>query len=325
MPEVVFKHSLTYPDATHPTLTDIANTLIAHERLARLVGEFLDKSLDGTTVEQVRIDLRSAEIGSLYEHFLVALFVVYQKDFEKEVPEVIEALTGYKLDERFDTLVTVSILLLLFWGARYVTARVQRKDGSQGVGAPVSAPPAIQGDYNTYINIAADKLSVTPERIEEAVEAVAKGNRRQTLSRAAIDLFRPAKRGGNGRIVPEGTPEVSAAAVAEFPNEAILADLSQDTEVEPFPNVVLEIRATDRDKRKQGWAGILMVDELEKKRAPVTLYPNVDVNDLAHCERARVDALAEFKAINDDDRVLIRIHVLVVHECLDHSPRLPLP
>lgn len=323
MPEVIFKHSLTDPDSTRPTLTDIANTLIAHEKVARLIGEFLDKSLDGLTVERVNIDLCSAEIGSLYEHFLVALLVVYQKDFNKEVPEVIEALTGYKLDERFDTLVTVVLLLLLFWGARYITTRVTRKDAVHGASLP--APPAIQGDYNTYINIAADKLSVTSERIEEAVEAVAKGTRRQTLSRAAIDLFRPAKRGGNGRIVPVGTPEVSAAAVAEFPNEAILADLDQDTEVEPFPNVVLEIRATDRDKRKQGWAGILRVDELEKKRAPVTLYPTVNVDDLAHCELARVDALAEFKVINEDDRVLIHIHVLVVHECLDQSSRLPLP
>ena len=57
MPEVIFKHSLEYPDATHPTLTEIANTLIAHEKLARLVGEFLDKSLDGITVEKVDIDL----------------------------------------------------------------------------------------------------------------------------------------------------------------------------------------------------------------------------------------------------------------------------
>ena len=124
--------------------------------------------------------------------------------------------------------------------------------------------------------------------------------------------------------MPEGTPEVSAAAVAEFPNEAALVDLGQDTEVEPYPNVVLEIRATDRDKRKQGWAEILNVDELEMKRGPVCLYPTVDVNDMGHCERARVDALAEFKTINDDDRVLIRIHVLALHECLDHSPRLPL-
>ena len=129
----------------------------------------------------------------MYEHFLVALLVVYQKDFDKEVPEVIEALTGYKLDERFDTLVTVVLLLLLFWGARYVTTRVTRKDAPDDAGASLPVPPAIQGDYNTYINIAADKLSVTPERINDVVEAIAKGPRRQTLSRAAIDFFRPAR------------------------------------------------------------------------------------------------------------------------------------
>lgn len=318
MTEAVFKHSLTYPDYSKPSLTEIANTLIAHEKLAALIGEVLEKAVDGIKVESVRIELEQAELGSLHEHFFVALFVFFQKDLEKDLPDVIEALTGVQVPERYDTLVTVLFLLLLFWGSRYVTARVRRREEAGPAPPP---PPAVQGDYNTYVHIAAGQLNVPPERIEQAVEAVAtKGNRRQTLSRAAVDLFRPAKRGGNGRIVPAGTPEVSQAAIEEFPNEAALADLGRETEIEPYAGVVLAIRATDRDKRAQGWAGILEVDGLEKRRVPVTLYPTIDVASLAQCERARVDAMAEFKDIGEDERLLIRIHVIVVHECLDRSP-----
>jgi hypothetical protein len=313
MSEVTFRHSVAYPNATHPTLTDIANTLIAHEKLVFLLAELLENSLDGVTVNRINIELERAEAGSIYEHFLVALFVVFQKDLEKDVPDVIEALTGYRVDERFDTIITVLLFVLLFWGARYLGSRVLRKTDPN---APVTVPPAIQGDYNTYIHIAADQLNIPPERLEHAVEKVAQGNKRQTLGRAAADLFRPAKRGGDGRIVAKGIPEVSPAAIAEFPNEAALADLGRDTEIEPYPNVVLEIRATDRDKRAQGWAGILEVEGLER-RVPITLFPTIDMATLAQCRRARVDTMVETKAIGDDERVPVRIHVITVHECLD--------
>lgn len=110
----------------------------------------------------------------------------------------------------------------------------------------------------------------------------------------------------------------------EFPNEAALAELATGTEIEPYTGVTLEIRATDRDKRAQGWAGILDVDGLEKRRVPITLFPTIDVAALAQCARARVDAMAEFKEIGDE-RVLIRIHVISVHECIDQPFALATP
>jgi hypothetical protein len=313
MAEASFKHSLIYPDVTRPTLSEIANTLVAHEKIGWLVADLLEELLDGVTVDRIEFNLDSVEIGSLWEHFFVAIFIIYQEELDKELPELIEALTGYKVSERYDTLVTVLVLLLLFWGVRHIQSRLQAKK------SPAASPgtPAVQGDYNTYINIAAEQLNLTPEHIEHAVEAVAsKGNRRQVLSRAAIDLFRPAKRGGNGRIVPKGTPEVSPQTVAEFPNEAALADLGKGTDVEPHHDVVLEIRATDRDKRAQGWAGILNVEGLER-RVPITLFPTIDVATLAQCRRARVDVMVEMKDIGEDERAVVRIHVIAVHECLE--------
>lgn len=313
MSEMTFRHSIAYPNAAHPTLTDIANTFIAHEKLVVLLAELLERFLDGVEIKSIKIELERAEVGSIYEHFLVALFLVFQKDLEKDVPDVIEALTGHRVDGRFDTLVTVLLFVLLFWGARYLGSRVMRKSAPE---APTAVPPAIQGDYNTYVHIAADQLNISPEQLERAVEKVAQGNKRQTLGRAAADLFRPAKRGSDGRIVAEGIPEVSPAAIAEFPNEAALADLGRDTEIEPYQNVVVEIRATDREKRAQGWAGILEVEGLER-RVPIILFPTIDMTALAQCRRARVDAMVETKSIGEDERVPVRIHLIAVHECLD--------
>ncbi|HEV2557384.1 MAG TPA: hypothetical protein VGU45_02035 [Microvirga sp.] len=310
MPDFRFPHALTYPDNEAPTLTDIAHTLIAHDKLAPLISEILEKSLDGVVIERIKVELRSIEIGSLYEHFWVAIFLVFQKQLEEEVPDLVESMTGLDISDRYDTLVTVLVLILMFYGASYLIRRLRQKDGTSE-----PPPPHIQGNYNTYINIASSQLGMEPERLERVVEQVAKGSRARTVSRAAIDLFRPAKRGGDGRIVPRNTPEVSREAVAEFPSEAALADLAQDTEVETFPDVVLEIRATDRDKRKQGWAGV--IHEVDKRRVPLTLFPTISSEDLAKARRARVDAMCEFKVIGEDDYLLTRIHVLAVHEILD--------
>ncbi len=227
---------------------------------------------------------------------------------------MIEALTGYRIDERFDTLVTVLFLVLLFWGVRHLASRAAR-DSSKAeipqVGQPTTTP-SIQGDYNTYINIAAEQLSVTPEQVEQAVESVAKGPRRQTLTRAAIDLMRPAKRGGNSRIVPRGTPEISSQTVAEFPDDIALADLDEGTEVEHYPEARLEIRALDKDKADRGWAGRLSARGMKTKRVGVKLYPTVDREGLAHVDSARVEAMLETKTGPDGEPKPVQIHVLRV-------------
>jgi hypothetical protein len=164
----------------------------------------------------------------------------------------------------------------------------------------------------------ADKLEIPPERLKQVVEQVGSGANRRTIARAAIDLFRPAKRRGNSRIVPIGAPEISAEAVAEFPNEAALAKLDDETETEVLPGVAIEIRAMDRDKRNQGWAGILQVDGLDR-RAPLSLFETVDAASLSACARALIDALVEFKPAPDGHKIVSRIHILRVHRCLEEA------
>lgn len=304
MGETVFNHGFYYPDNHDIPLSDIAATLIAHERLLPVVSHILEKSLQGLTVQKISINLDDIKRSSLSETFFVAIFVVFQDELGEEVPAIIERITGYNIDDRYDTIITVLFLIALYAGTTKLLGKL-KKEGA----AP---PPSIHGDYNTYINIAARDLNVSRERIQAAVESALGPKRLPSVMRAAIDLFRPAKRGGNGRIIPLGLPEISQQSVSEFPSDVALAEMEDDTVPLAFPDATLRIRAIDRDKSDRGWAGILEAEGVKTKRLPVKLYPTIDREALAALRVAQVEAILESSITEDGETKPKRIHILKV-------------
>ena len=155
------------------------------------------------------------------------------------------------------------------------------------------APMQIERELDRYMEIAADTLGIAQTKVETAIAETVTSKRRSPVARAAIDLFRPAKRGGNGRIVPKGAPEIPSEVVASFPDDVMLAELEESTEIERFDDAVVEIRATDRDAAERGWAGRLISGSVKTKRLPLKLYPTVDRDRLATRDQVRVEAIVE--------------------------------
>lgn len=304
MAETRFPHGLYYPDAHSLSLSDIAATLTAHEHLIPVVAGIISKSIDGVSVHKITIELEDIKRSSLSESFFVAIFLVFQEDLEKEVPDAIQALTGHTLDPRFDTLVTVLFMVALYYG----TMRLLGKGGKHHK----KLPSSLEGDYRNYITIAANTLNVTPQVIERAVEEAVTKQKQPSVMRAAIDLFRPAKRGGNGRIVPMGLPEIPAAHVADFPNEVALAELDDDNVPIPIDRGLIKLRALDRDKSDRGWAGSLTSEILKTKRLPLKLYPTIDREYLASLKEVSAEAIVECKMMDDGSLKPKRIHLLKV-------------
>lgn len=309
MAEAVFRHEIEYPDNHGITLSEIAATLIAQEKLIPIALEALEKIYPGLSIEKVSIRFDYAQSGSLKEALYVAVLTTYQKDLERAVPALIEHLIGVRVPDEYKSLVSVLSILFLYFAAKTISDKITKGRADESTSAPT-----IKGDYNTYINIAAGKLDVPPRVIEDAVNATATSKRRGTLTRAAIDMFRPAKKGGPGRIVVPGLPDVSREAVAEFPDSAALADLEEGTEVDSFPDATLEIRATDRDKADRGWYGKLHAGPMSTSRLSLRLSPLVDREALAKRDTVKVGALVESRRLDDDTLKAIRIHVLNVFD-----------
>lgn len=305
MPTISLPHELYYPDSHEVSLSDIAATLIAHERLLPMAIEALERLTPGLAIDDRKIVLEKIERSSLREAFFVALVMTYQSDLETEVPKMFESLTGITISDRYDTILTVLFMIVLYEGATALFGR-GRKDHAQ------QAPISITGDYATYVNLAADRLDREPAAIAQAVSK-AIGHRMSTVQRAAVDIFRPAKRNGNGRIQPRGVPEVSAEAINDFPTALALAELEDDIVPVHLPRCVLHIRATDRDKTDRGWAAWADADGVKTKRLPLRLAPGVDPDRLAEMHEPEVEAFLESKFKEDGTTKPVRIHVFRVH------------
>lgn len=151
--QLLFPHQLTYHPRQILTPTEIANNLIAQERLIYRSARFLEFALPGLTVERIEIDVRHIESGSLYEEFLVSFWTTFQKDLSKEVTDIIQASTGIDVPEQYDSLVTLGVLCLALAGGIYVYKRVfpGETGGLQ-----------IRGNYNTVVQVTAERLNITP-------------------------------------------------------------------------------------------------------------------------------------------------------------------
>lgn len=301
--QLTFPHGIYYPDNHDIPLSDIAATLVAHDKLLPVIADAFEILVPGLTVSDRKIILEKIERSSLNEAFFVALFVTFQKELEQEVPEFIETVTRLSVSDRYDTIVTVLFLVGMYYGAKAIFNRGSKSKA--GTPTPVS----INGDYNTYVNIAADQLNTSPDAVKDAFERAVGKKRLGVVQRAAVDLFRPAKRGSNGRIVPRNLPVISADTVADFPSEIALAEIDDDIVPIALLDARLSIRATDRDKTDKGWAGKAEAGDLKTRRLPIVLAPGIDPNKLAALDHVRFDGFIESRLNDDGGTKPLRIHV----------------
>ncbi|MFC7378233.1 hypothetical protein [Brevundimonas sp. GCM10030266] len=304
MQQIQLPHEIYYPDSHDVSLSDIAATLIAHEKLLPIAVDALERLVPGLTVEDRKIVLDRVEKSSLREAFYVALFIAFQEDLEVQVPALFETITGVPVSDRYDTILTVLFMVALYTGATAMFGRNKKSE---------AAPASIVGDHNVFINIAADQLGKSPADVIAAVNK-AIGNKLSSVQRATVDIFRPAKRNGNGRIQPRGLPEVSPEAVADFPTAVALAELEDDIVPLHLTDAVLHIRATDRDKSDRGWAAKIEAEGVKTRRLPLRLAPGVDPDALAEMHEPRVEAILESRFKEDGTTKPVRIHVFRVIE-----------
>lgn len=99
-------------------IRDIIASLQGAEAAIREAGRLLPLLIDGVHVEKVEIKVREvAQESPLRELFVIALFIAFQEQLEEEVPQLITDATGMIVPDRFDTVVTVLTLIVVFYGA----------------------------------------------------------------------------------------------------------------------------------------------------------------------------------------------------------------
>jgi len=248
-------HSLSYTtDGTVPVYL-VARSLLANERLVReslLLMEELHKN--ELQISPLKISVATLSNESPFKEVLaVTAFVAWQKDLEKEVPHIIEMLTGNRISPDYDTLITVLVMFLAIYLIDSIFERVM----------PGKSVKAIKEEYEHKKLMVAGLLKLSPERLEEVVKHRYENEKGKSLINKALDFFAPAKVETGVEITTGNDIKIPSNVIQAIPPAVHFARLKNTNSYE-LKSAAVEIHRADRDETKHGWRAIIK-DVSERK------------------------------------------------------------
>lgn len=250
-------------------IRDIIESLQGTDTVLQEMSRLLPHFIDGLQVEKLEIKVREvAQESPLREVFLVALFLAFQKQLEEEVPNLITDATGIIISDRFDTIVTVVALIVVFYGVGAI------KDLVTGNG------PA--GAAEVQLSSLISELSTATGKTENSIrEVLAKryGEKAmwRRLANATSRFFAPSKR-QESAPVEVNNRRFDHDLIQEIPAEYLVEDASDAHLSRNFQNARLELHAQDRDHSGRGWAAIIR--EISESRIRLKLMDDVNAEEV---------------------------------------------
>ena len=251
-------------------------------------------TLTGVEFAKTQFLIESLGSGSLWEDVAVR-FYFHDKAGLDAFVDKIKAVPGVK------PVVTAAVVAAL------VGLGLQWASG----GKPA---PAIQATNSVIMINGAGTFNVSPEVFKSAVESAAKGNQK-SIAENALKATVPVRSDAKSSVT-FGAATQDAADLLTIPHNAVAEappriEFEPNERVEKYTNTALEIRATDRDSKKRGWAGRLGTRE---ERLPIEIDPAVSAADMFGRETVKVDADLIFREKGKSGELKpVRIYVRKVH------------
>lgn len=270
-------------------IRDIISSLQGVETTLNEMARLLPFFVDGLTVEKIEIKVRQvAQESPLREAFAIALFVAFQKQLEAEVPGLITDATGLIIPDRFDTVVTVVALIVVFYGAAAL------KDLVFGSGSAGPAKAQLDGLIA--------ELSLQIGKSEGSIrEVLAKRYAEKTmwrrLANASSRFFAPSKQQDSAAIEVNGR-EIPQDTVRDVPAEFLVEDAAEERPSRNFENALIELHAQDRDHAGRGWAAV--VEGISATRLKMKLMDGVIATELWGHNKVRGDVSVLYEKIGTD-------------------------
>lgn len=266
--EITLLHSIVYSTKGDVPVSVVAKSLLANERFMqesiRLLEAF-DKDLKATSVK-IKVAKLSNE-SPLREVLAGVIFLAYQKELEKEVPALIQALTGHAIPADYATLITALVFLIAVY---VVDATVERL-------IPGKAISALKAEYEDKKQYVAKLLKIDPLIIEDAVNSRFGNGRGKALAQKASDFFLPAKIEAGTEISSDNNLKISKEAISEVPSVLDIAKLEQSVSYD-LDAAEIEIHRSDLDEQKHGWRAI--IKDVVDRKVRMELHTDISPKDL---------------------------------------------
>lgn len=267
-------------------IRDIIDSLQGIETILGETRDFLPAVVDGLVVQ--RIELRVREISQespLRELFLVALIVGFQKDLEREVVGAAESLTGYDIPPNLDTIFTVAVLILIFYGVGAIKDLVVDR---------VADGPSRKMLDDLISELAAD-TGKQPEQIRKVLDD-RYGDRTlwKRIANATSRIFAPSKR-QNSAPIEVNARRVPREVVQDVPAQYLVDHEADSKPSRPFRDVTLELHAQDKDNAAKGWAAVAR--GISERRLRLRLMDDVSPTDVWGRDLVRGDITVVYEKV----------------------------
>lgn len=269
-------HDLYYSNREHVPIADIIESLQALDRIVKMSPRVLT-GLTNVEIDRVEVYIEDLHSGSLTEKIAVKLFFKSEEDLDKFLEKIREQIG--KPGMARNLLIGAVLTALVSYGA-FLAASSQKSVGATTINA----------NNNVIINIGAGEVDMTAEQFRAIVETAVTD--KKALAKSSVSLLKPARADGAASIVLDGNKSLT------FSPDVILAtpkelDFEKQEEVKHYPDVDLQIRATNLDSYKKGWAAVL--PGISNRRLRLELDPSIKPSQVAGKFEVRGDVSVIYK------------------------------
>jgi hypothetical protein len=262
--EFRFRHVVEYKTDEKVPIEDVAHSLLAVSRSIRETPDLLCQLIDGLRIERVEVGLEEAEEGSLREVFWGIVFVTWQDDLTKEVPDLINKLFGYDVPDSADTVVTVASVVIVFYATEFIYRRLVEKE-----------PAHLKRQLDGLISDLAERMGVSEDRVRRTLSEKYDQNRLRSLASMVSSFFRPGK-GAVSHPMQVGKYDIGKEVVAEVPRAIDENRLPQKRNINVY-NTVVDVVAEDLHSPNR-WAAV--INEVSPARRPLRVKSPVNPEDV---------------------------------------------
>jgi hypothetical protein len=302
--DALLPHKVSYDVAGHIQVSVIAESLIANGSLAVEAAFLLEALIPGFVVERAEVSVRRVSHESpLQQSFVVAIVAAFQPDMVRDVPLIFKDLTGVEVPHRYDTILTVVVMMIAVYGISKAIERL----------FPARKTDKIDENFRNLTIVAGDLIQVPPGEVEAVVRGRLADKKQAKLGRDIRNFFAPTV-GKEGALIMGGGSEISSPALAQIPNFSTAeAESDSETTESAFENNQrIIIHAMDRDRGKVGWAG--HIPALFEERVPMKLDKTIDPEALFTKTEVIGDVLIQYDIADDGKKIPSEFHLLRIGE-----------
>ncbi len=270
--------AITYETKGSTPIADLIAALKAADQAVQDAVLLFPSLIDGVIVEHSEVRLISlSQASPLKEALIAALVLAFQPDLQAEVPAMFEQLFGIHVSPHYDSLLTLVVMAVIFYGAAFL------KDAALKT---VESGP-LREQLNAIIEELAVRTGKTPAQVKAILDArYNKPKPVQHLVQVVRGFFVPAQREGGVPIVfDKQRVERDVVSEVPIPRGPLKADALE--RYDPFSDVSLEIHAQDKDKLKTGWAAV--PSGICRDRLKMRLVEPLSASDLWNKDSVRGD------------------------------------